>query len=694
MQDQFIPVATGAASCPICFVDGGNNFASASPTLGNQNNKNLNYITNNITRLTITNGGVFNFTVNSGPYNIANTGATGRLQWPVAFVKEDTSAHGELIGTGDGGTTNFMFTVRHRPIVPGSVIVFVNLVSMGTDNGVGVLTGAGIMSGTINYTTGAIDVTFNAAPGISESVEITDVISGNVFVGTTNTNAFLVVPNDIKIDGDRGLGALFTTTAWNEVVTDRLGSVFPTDSRLGTISFFAKPTAIDPLGMKKLYFVDSDSNEYQVCDTTSGCGAGGVVTNVTGTDPIVSTGGTTPVISCPTCGIDPTKVTTGGIIGGFTNNTASSWSVHGSSRSASLILAAAPTPTGGYVRNETLTTGLITAFVASKTQIVSQVGMIAADVATRNALTVFSPGINTSSSDSSGRFIRVNQGENYNFGNRCTNGTCGTIAGWSAEFVSDNGGSIVGNVTPTGTLTAGTTFYNAPFDSITIAQATELITEFTIPFAATLKNLVIVTDGVQVGTGTCVARVRVNNADSTLSITIPINGVAGVYRNVTDFPTISAFDEVNLARTNNGGTASCSILYWAFEVVPTTPGDFLIGGSSNNPISVAGIFPALFSQSSLAAETTGQNAAPRALTVDLCSATISTAGAAGGTVTWTLQKGMADTAITFTAATNATGQFSDVVNSVAYAKADLWGLAASRVAGGDPTMGTWSCRVR
>ena len=43
----------------------------------------------------------------------------------------------------------------------------------GTDNGSGNITGAGISSGTVNYTTGAISVTFSAAPSSGTAVTTT-----------------------------------------------------------------------------------------------------------------------------------------------------------------------------------------------------------------------------------------------------------------------------------------------------------------------------------------------------------------------------------------------------------------------------------------------------------------------------------------------------------------------------------------
>jgi len=66
--------------------------------------------------------------------------------------------------TGDGATVAFSNTFANNvPILAGSVIVD-DTVEVFTDNGSGVLTGSLGGSGTVDYTTGAIAVTFNTAP--------------------------------------------------------------------------------------------------------------------------------------------------------------------------------------------------------------------------------------------------------------------------------------------------------------------------------------------------------------------------------------------------------------------------------------------------------------------------------------------------------------------------------------------------
>ena len=72
------------------------------------------------------------------------------------------SPRAESAGTGDGGTTNFPHNLTHIPVIPGSVDVIVGGLN-GTDDGEGTLSGTGV-SGTINYSTGAIVVILAGAP--------------------------------------------------------------------------------------------------------------------------------------------------------------------------------------------------------------------------------------------------------------------------------------------------------------------------------------------------------------------------------------------------------------------------------------------------------------------------------------------------------------------------------------------------
>lgn len=80
-----------------------------------------------------------------------------------------TAVNNENIGTGDGATLTFADTLTN-PLVAGRTINVTAGAVTGTDNGSGVISGSGI-TGTINYTTGAISVTFTVAPAGAVAIE-------------------------------------------------------------------------------------------------------------------------------------------------------------------------------------------------------------------------------------------------------------------------------------------------------------------------------------------------------------------------------------------------------------------------------------------------------------------------------------------------------------------------------------------
>jgi len=124
------------------------------------------------------------------------------------FARLPHLVNNENIGTGNGSQTTFTKTLVKTPIAPGSVVIKApntsDVTMTVTDNGNGVLTGDG--TGTINYSTGGVSVTFNSA-----------VKSGAAVLATYNFYAGLPVMglwNYVNAGGSESLMAFDTKRAF------------------------------------------------------------------------------------------------------------------------------------------------------------------------------------------------------------------------------------------------------------------------------------------------------------------------------------------------------------------------------------------------------------------------------------------------------------------------------------------------
>ena len=75
---------------------------------------------------------------------------------------------GESVGTGDASEVNFSTALAYTPLRPNSVVVTAGSI-MAADDGHGAISGAGV-SGTIDYATGAISLTFDSAPTLDTPI--------------------------------------------------------------------------------------------------------------------------------------------------------------------------------------------------------------------------------------------------------------------------------------------------------------------------------------------------------------------------------------------------------------------------------------------------------------------------------------------------------------------------------------------
>jgi len=79
------------------------------------------------------------------------------------------SVPGELLGTGNGATKAYAGTLANAPIQPGTVAVTDGVESF-ADDGCGHLYGSAGGTGTVNYVTGAVAVTF--AANVADGIEV------------------------------------------------------------------------------------------------------------------------------------------------------------------------------------------------------------------------------------------------------------------------------------------------------------------------------------------------------------------------------------------------------------------------------------------------------------------------------------------------------------------------------------------
>jgi len=98
------------------------------------------------------------------------------------------------IGFGNGATVAFAGNLP-APVLPDTVTVTAGAVT-GTDNGLGAITGAGIASGSINYSSGAISLTFTTAPASGVLVEAT--------CDTITTSPLVLFEDILELDSGGG----------------------------------------------------------------------------------------------------------------------------------------------------------------------------------------------------------------------------------------------------------------------------------------------------------------------------------------------------------------------------------------------------------------------------------------------------------------------------------------------------------
>lgn len=95
-------------------------------------------------------------------YTNANLRITKSVSSPAPYT--------ESVGTGNGTNKIFNKTLAHTPVQSGKLTVLVNGIQVGADSGTGVIIGNNLQNSTINYSTGALSLTFITAPALNDLI--------------------------------------------------------------------------------------------------------------------------------------------------------------------------------------------------------------------------------------------------------------------------------------------------------------------------------------------------------------------------------------------------------------------------------------------------------------------------------------------------------------------------------------------
>jgi hypothetical protein len=118
-----------------------------------------------------------------------------------------------------------------------------------------------------------------------------------------------------------------------------------------------------------------------------------------------------------------------------------------------------------------------------------------------------------------------------------------------------------------GTVAAGATSYMCPYIDGLLTPTERAMA---VSRAGTLKNFYFRLTGTQPATGSLVAKVRKNNADTAIVITMAANAPAGTYSDTSHTVAIAAGDYVSFSIVNNAAGNSGALGFCTVEVEYST----------------------------------------------------------------------------------------------------------------------------
>lgn len=226
------------------------------------------------------------------------------------------------------------------------------------------------------------------------------------------------------------------------------------------------------------------------------------------------------------------------------------------------------------------------------------------------------------------------------------------------------------------TLSASTTQYCSIYSGG--LNATETNRQNVIGISGTFRWAYIATSNSQPGTGSLVFTLRVNNASTSIVVTIAAGSAAGTFSDTTNTANVSAGQVAGWMVTNNATSTSAAItggaIYlhgndskWAHvkSVIVSSGTNITYAGSSGT------LYEYLIGSGTSTTENARQVLVPMAGTLKYVGLKTASTQPGTGSLVRTLRKNESDTSIVITIAANsAQGVFTDVSNSVTVAAGD------------------------
>lgn len=262
-------------------------------------------------------------------------------------------------------------------------------------------------------------------------------------------------------------------------------------------------------------------------------------------------------------------------------------------------------------------------------------------------------------------------------------GTVFSLRVVAACFQADSGDAMRYSNAGNGSVsTASTTFYVPIYGDNQVTATTEAGTEQRFRTGGTLKNLCIM---VSTNTRTSsTIRSRINGANGNISLAFT---GTGLFEDTAHSDTIASGDLVNWSITTGTGTATCTFTTWSADFVPTAQA-YHLGIRSQN-------FTTTYAAGTTRYECVGGRLAGNNTTesdiqtknrdsYDVSHLWVyAPANTLTATSTVTFRKNAADTAVTVSIGSGATGEFEDTTNTVSIVADDE--INYSIVAGGTGT---------